>query len=71
MYDGVDEVLASEEFATILSRIQELAAHHERQLIKAAADAPVETIRLQAGRLAGIRMVYDLLHSARKGAKSA
>jgi hypothetical protein len=69
MYDGMDELAGSEEFATLLARIEKMAAHHEQHVLNAATDKPIETIRYEAGRANGVRLVYDMLLTARKEAK--
>lgn len=69
LYDGLEEVLATEEFGELLRRIEALAVHHERQVLEAADNKPLESVRYAAGRLTGVRLVLDLLTNARKAVK--
>ena len=69
MFDGMDEILISDEFTHMLAKIEKMAVHHEQQVMDAATDKPIEQIRFTAGRANGVRLVYDMLHKARKEAK--
>lgn len=71
MYDGLDEIVLSEEFTSLLAKIENMAAHHEQHVLNAATDKPIEQIRYEAGRANGVRLVYDMLLTARKEAKRA
>ena len=69
MYDGIDEVALSDEYQNLLVKIEKMADHHDRHVLNAATDKPIEQIRYEAGRANGIRLVYDMLLTARKEAK--
>jgi hypothetical protein len=69
MYDGIDEVVLSDEFVHLLAKIEKMADHHDQQVLDAAADKPIEQIRYSAGRANGVRLVYDMLLNARKESK--
>ena len=71
IYEGLEEILATEEFLELIRRIEAMAVHHERKVLEGAANQPVESIRYSAGRVNGIRLVLDMLLNARKEAKSA
>jgi len=69
MYDGLDEIVITEEFTHLLAKIDKMAGHHDQRVLDAAADKPIEQLRYIAGQANGIRLVYDMLHKARKAAK--
>jgi hypothetical protein len=63
--DSVSDIVRTDGFAVLLTELRELAKHYERQVVNAATDEPLETIRYAAGRANGIRLVVDRLQQAK------
>lgn len=70
-FDSISDIARTEGFELLIRQLSDLAEHYERQVVHAAADEPIETIRFAAGRANGIRLVVDRLKLAKEKVRNA